>query len=311
MNDWKPTATIETLKRRAYVLDQIRSFFKKRDVLEVETPLLCSATITDLHLKSFYIEESGYLQTSPEFAMKRLLAFGSGDIYQLCKAFRNEEKGRYHNPEFTILEWYRLGFDHFQLMEEVESFFIEILRCPKAGRLSYEEVFQKYLNINPHVVELKTLQKLIKERCKNSFVGENFEDKDICLQSLFSEIIEPNIGRKAPTFIYHYPESQAILSRLHQENHYHVAERFELYYKGFELANGFHELSDAKEQSDRFDRDLKKRKKKELDVVKKDEHLIAALKSGLPNCSGVAVGIDRLIMLTLNQKHIKDVISFV
>lgn len=300
MKTWQPTATIENLKKRAEIIAKIRNFFAKRNILEVETPLLSHATVTDVHLHSIKTTGNLYLQTSPEYAMKRLLAAGSGSIYQICKAFRDDESGRLHNLEFTILEWYRVGFSHHDLMDEMEELLQCVLNYPKAVRFTYQEVFEKFLQINPHDINLESLQSCARE----NKIDLQIDDKDTLLQLLMSEKIEPNL--KGVVFIYDYPKTQAALAKIRGE----VAERFEVYVDGIELANGFHELQDAKEQRERFLNDLAKRKKLNYSAVPLDEHFLAALEHGLPACSGVALGVDRLIMLVLGVAYIDKVISF-
>ena len=308
--------TWQTAQQRAGILQKIRHFFTIRNVVAVETPLLTKNTITDVYLEAFqshYLAAEKplplYLQTSPEFAMKRLLTEGYGDIYQLCKAFRHEEAGRYHNPEFTILEWYRLGFDHHQLMDEVDDLLQEILGCVAAERISYQQLFIDYVDVDPLSTNCAELIKVLTTHNKLSdwLVKEN--DKDVLLQVILAEIIEPQIGQEAPCFIYHFPSSQASLAKISPQDH-RVAERFECYFKGIELANGFHELTDAKLQRQRFFQDNQKRKEKGLAAKPLDENFLSALEKGLPDCAGVAVGIDRLIMLACDKKHISEVITF-
>ncbi len=319
MTSWQPTASSENLRLRAQILTKIRAFFAARGVLEVETPLLCHATVTDLHLQSFstaynpggnIAEETLYLQTSPEYAMKRLLAAGSGPIYQICKSFRNDgESGRCHNPEFTMLEWYRPGFSHHDLMTETDDLLQEILHTSKAERLSYAEAFQRYADIDPHNA---TAEHLKKQTIKLGISElENFEsdDRDSWLQLLMAHFIEPKIGQEQPTFIYDFPITQAALARIRQDNP-PVAERFEIYFKGMELANGFHELTDAKEQEQRFIKDLAKREKIAFPKVPIDYLFLAALQHGLPSCAGIALGIDRLMMLAMQAHTLDEVISF-
>jgi len=315
---WHPTATIETLKQRANIIAKIRAFFATRGVLEVDTPLLSHASVTDLHLHSFETKyllsdagqtETLYLQTSPEYAMKRLLAAGSGAIYQICKSFRNNgETGRFHNPEFTMLEWYRPGFDHHKLMDEMNELLKQILECNDAERLTYHEIFQRYFNINPHTASIEELKNLaIKSGISIDHLS--LSQRDDWLMLLMSHVIEPQLGLKQPTFIYDFPATQAALAKIRQDNP-PVAERFEVYIQGIELANGFHELSDSNEQRQRFINDLQKRCENNYSAVPVDENLLAALQHGLPDCAGVALGIDRLIMLALKQDNIKEIISF-
>jgi len=309
---WLPSASIDVLKKRADILSTIRQFFSERKVMEVDTPSLSQSTVTDPYLDSFTTQyslatQALYLQTSPEFHMKRLLAAGSGAIYQICKAFRHEEFARYHNPEFTILEWYRPGFDHFALMQEVDALVTMILNCPSAEKISYQTVFKQHLQIDPLTIDLQALKELSEMHDLGAWLQK--EDKDTLLQVLFSEIIEPQIGLQRPCFIYHFPASQASLAQLHSQDR-RVAERFELYYQGIELVNGFHELSDPIEQQRRFEQDNLKRSQLGYQQNKIDPHLLQALSAGLPDCSGVALGIDRLLMLALNCKHIDEVIAF-
>lgn len=316
-NTWQPTSTLPMIRCRAKLLANIRKFFAERQVLEVETPLLGLATVTDPHLHSFqtqyYLDNSQhqqtlYLQTSPEFAMKRLLAAGSGPIYQISKAFRNQgESGRYHNPEFSLLEWYRPDYDHHQLMDEVEALLKRLLACGPAQRFSYAEIFQRYLNCNPHQLTLSELKRL------SLGLGLGTENLDLntiadYLNFLMSHIIEPQLPKEL-VFIYDYPVTLAALAKVRVETT-PVAERFEVYLNGIELANGFHELNNANEQRLRFQNDLCSRAKLAYPQIPIDEHLLAALMHGLPNCAGVALGIDRLLMIMANMDAISDVISF-
>lgn len=319
MLPWQPTASIENLRLRAETLTKIRAFFAARVVLEVETPLLCPATVTDVHLQSFVTTyqpggnlptETLYLQTSPEFAMKRLLAAGSGAIFQICKAFRNDgESGRIHNPEFTMLEWYRPGFSHHDLMNEVDELLQTILNTQPAERLSYAEVFKQHADLDPHQSSVTELKRTVHNLAGPELAAYNFEDRDTWLHLLMTHVIEPKIGHKKPTFIYDFPISQAALARIRHEDP-PVAERFEVYFDGVELANGFHELTDAKEQQQRFENDLLKREKLDYPSVPIDCAFLAALQHGLPQCAGVALGIDRLIMLAAKTHSLDDVISF-
>lgn len=320
--DWLPNASIQQLQKRAKIIQSIRHFFIERGLLEVETPTLSQSGVTDIHLfcfKTFFIgpELSStkptaaglplYLQTSPEFHMKRLLAAGSGSIFQICKAFRNEESGRFHNPEFTLLEWYRVGFDHFLLMDEMEQLLQLVLKCKKARRCTYQEVFLEILNVDPLTADIKELKKAGRQ-LKLGAVLDNETDKDTILQLLFCVAIEPVIAVDKPCFVYNFPASQAALARISEDDP-RVAERFELYYKGIELANGFHELSDAQEQLKRFQEDNRLRKLRGIEEMPIDQHFVNSLEN-LPDCAGVALGIDRLIMLATEQKHIDNVLSF-
>lgn len=314
---WAPSASINTLKQRAAILRTIREFFYTRNVMEVETPSLSSASVTDVHLASFNTQFVGpghagglplYLQTSPEFAMKRLLAAGSGPIFQLCKAFRNEEAGRHHNPEFTMLEWYRPGFDEFALMDEMDELMQLILNVEPAERLTYQQAFEQVLALDPLTATLRQLQTLASDH-GFADIAKNETNKDTLLQLLFCMKVEPTIGQTKPCFVYHFPASQAALSQICEHDN-RVAGRFELYYKNMELANGFNELTNAKEQAKRFDEDNAYRAANGLNHVPMDTRLIAALEHGLPQCAGVAMGIDRLVMLATAKDTIKEVIAF-
>ncbi|WP_196588291.1 elongation factor P--(R)-beta-lysine ligase [Aliivibrio fischeri] len=315
--NWMPSASIEQLQQRADILAVIRSFFFKRKVMEVDTPAMSHATVTDVHLHTFQTDFIGpgyadgthlYFMTSPEFHMKRLLAAGSGCIYQINKAFRNEEAGRYHNPEFTMLEWYRLGFDHHDLMDEMNELLTLVLKCDNAERMTYQEAFIQVLGVCPLEASLDELR-AVAAPLGLSDIADIEEDRDTLLQLLFSMGVEVKIGQDVPTFVYDFPASQAALAKINPSDP-RVAERFELYFKGIELANGFHELDNAKEQLMRFEEDNAKRKSMGLTEQPIDYHLIAALEAGLPNCSGVALGIDRLIMLAMGEKHIDQVTAF-
>ena len=315
--DWQPSTSMVILQQRAKIIRQIRQFFYARDVLEVDTPALSLASVTDLNLRAFSTqfndpssphETTLYLQTSPEFAMKRLLCAGSGAIFQLSKAFRNEEAGRWHNPEFTMLEWYRPDFDHFMLMDEMDALVGPILSTGQAQRLTYQQAFLQVLNFDPIDIELVELQSLSGELGYPE-LAEKEQDKDVLLNLLFSQHVEPAISQDQPCFVYDFPASQAALAKLNPANP-KVAERFELYYRGVELANGFHELSDPQEQRERFLQDNHKRQLQGLPAMALDERFLAALASGLPACSGVALGVDRLIMLALGCKRIEQVLAF-
>lgn len=308
---WKPTATIENLQHRATLYQKIRQFFAERHILEVETPLLCKHTVTDPHIESFAVPVSStssyFLQTSPEYAMKRLLAAGSGPIYQITKSFRVGESGHRHNPEFTMLEWYRPGFNHHDLMDEINLFLQFTIQTPPAEKISYQALFIKYLKIDPLEVSLDDLKKLIAE--KNIQIDSNNLDHDTCLQVLLSHFIEPLLGVQKPLFLYDFPPSQAALSKIRHDKNL-VAERFELYINGSEIANGFHELTDPNEQTKRFLKNQIARKENNQTIPDIDDYFIDALKAGLPNCAGVAIGIDRLLMQYVKTNTIQQVIGF-
>ncbi len=312
---WQPTASVKNLLTRAKLLAEIRRFFTDRGLLEVETPVLSEFGVTDVHLATFSTEfispfgeqsKTLWLSTSPEYHMKRLLAAGSGPIFQIGKVFRNEEAGNRHNPEFTMLEWYRPHFDMYRLINEVDDLLQQILECPPAESMSYQFSFQQYVGLDPLSADLSELAEKAK---KHQLIGAENENRDTLLQFLFSTVVEPQIGQEAPVVVYHFPASQAALAQISSED-LRVAERFEFYYKGLELANGFHELSDAREQLRRFQQDNLQREKMGLPVRAIDTRLLAALQAGIPNCSGVALGVDRLLMIAMGTESIKDVISF-
>ncbi len=318
---WQPSAPLEHLRLRARIMAGIRAFFAARGVLEVETPILSAAATTDPNLESFSTVYRGpgaaepkryYLHTSPEFPMKRLLAAGSGPIYQICKVFRQGELGGRHNPEFTMLEWYRPGLDHLQLMDEVEALLGEVLgdRLGPAERLSHANAFRRYAGVDPNRSSLEELSRAAELHGVDAEFGGT-PDRELWLDLLMSHVVEPNLGRGRATFIYNYPASQAALARLGVDGEgTAVAERFEVYVDGVELANGFHELGDAREQRHRFERDVAVRALRRAPKVPMDERLLSALAHGLPDSAGVALGIDRLVMLAAGAAHIQQVVAF-
>lgn len=313
--DWKPSATIHNLLKRAKIIGEIRQFFTERGILEVETPTMSEFSVTDVHLSTFQTQFLSpfetqtkilYLITSPEYHKKRLLANGSGAIFQLCRVFRNEEAGKRHNPEFTMLEWYRPHFDMYRLINEVDDLLQQILDCEPAESFSYQFVFQTYVGLDP--LSASQAQLVAKAQEHGLQCDEN-EQRDTLLQFLFSEVVEAHIGKERPTAVYHFPASQAALAQISTEDH-RVAERFEFYYKGLELANGFHELSDAKEQIQRFEQDNQQREAMGLPPQQLDIRFIEALQAGIPNCSGVALGVDRLLMIAMGAERIDEVMAF-
>ncbi len=315
IDDWQPTASLANIRLRAKILGQIRQFFADRSVLEVETPVLCNATVTDLHLHSLSTEAEIpglggrtrlHLQTSPEFAMKRLLAAGAGPIYQLCKAFRDQEAGRLHNPEFTMLEWYRPGWDHHRLMDEVGDLLALVLGTAPATRRSYGELFLTELGIDAHRDDADTLRRQALDHGLEDVAGL---DREGWLSLLMTHSLEASLGSKAPTFLFDYPADQAALARIRHDDP-PVAERFEVYVRGVELANGYHELTDGDEQWRRFEQDLQNRRGRGLPEPLVDHRLVAALEHGMPACAGVALGVDRLIMLAAGESRLADVIAF-
>jgi elongation factor P--(R)-beta-lysine ligase len=314
--DWRPTAAPARLAARARLLARARGFFAERQVLEVDTPLIVNAAVSDVHLHAAQVRLGGaqaaahFLHTSPEYAMKRLLAAGSGDIYQICHVARGFEAGRLHNPEFTLIEWYRLGFSLSALMDEVESL-VRALLAEGAGarrseRVSYRELFRSCIGLDPFSA---SAPQLAHAAAAAGFSGSAASTPDECLELLMGAKIGPMLGRGALTFVYGYPASQAALARLDPQDA-RAAQRFELYAEGIELANGFHELTDAAEQRARFAHDQAERARRGLPVHPLDERLLAALAQGLPDCAGVALGFDRTLMLATGAEHIDEVLPF-
>jgi len=314
-DNWRPTASFDALRLRAEILAKIRGFFSDREVLEVETPLLASAPVTDLHLHALSCGYRGpgadegrtlWLQTSPEFAMKRLLADGSGPIFQVCKAVRDGEAGRRHNPEFTILEWYRPGWDHHRLMDEVDELLSAVLETGPGERLTYGEAFTRYAGVDPHDEPIEGLRSRV-EALGVPSAGEL--GRDDLLDLILTHLIEAKLGHCQPTFIHDYPASQAALARV-RPGKPPCAERFEVFIEGLELANGYHELTDPETQRQRFEVDLDARRSAGLPEVPIDENLLAAMDHGLPECAGVALGVDRLVMLAAGTREIAEVVAF-
>lgn len=315
--DWQPVATLQALRLRARKLAQARAFFAARNVLEVETPALARYAATDPQIESLAVHEPlgsrcGYLQPSPEYAMKRLLAAGSGDIYQICRVYRAAERSRLHNPEFTLIEWYRLGFDLQQMMQETAQLAALLLDGPDSPRAfqytSYSEVFIRYLGLDPLQASLAQLQSAAAGQGlqASSIAGCNRDD---LLDLLMATAIGPQLGRKALTCVHHYPASQAALAQLDAADA-RTALRFELYAEGIELANGYVELGDAALQQQRFAADSLERLRRGLTAHTGDPRLLSALQAGLPACAGVALGLDRALMLALDAQHIDDVLTF-
>ena len=313
MVNWQPGASLATLRQRAKILSTVRKFFADRDILEIETPLLSSATATDVHLTSLttklsnLIESKTYfLQTSPEFAMKRLLANDVGPIFQICKAFRGDSPTSLHNPEFSILEWYRPGFAMEKLMDEVADLIDATIGVNKITRLSYLEVFKGKLGVNPHDCSLEELAELANSRIEINSCDLNFSEY---LDLVMTTLIEPELPEYC--FIFDYPKSQAALSVVESDADGNViAKRFELYCRGMEIANGYLELTDPVEQRRRLETDNVNRSVKGLPQLPIDENLIAALDAGMPNTSGVALGLDRLLMVIDEINDIDKALAF-
>jgi lysyl-tRNA synthetase class 2 len=317
--NWQPTTDIKTLKRRAQLLADVRRFFAARDVLEVDTPILSQAAPTATYLDSFnslYQPPGGqtqtyYLQTSPEFAMKRLLAAGSGDIYQIAKVFRNGELGRLHNPEFTMLEWYRPALDYAGLMQEVDELLQQVAAMPAATKMPYHEAFQQYLELDIEQAD----EAILRQTALSSIPGlpDDWQtDRDGWLEMLLSELIEPELAKlNQPVIIYDFPASQAQLAKVYQnQDGIRVAARFEVYAGGLELANGYDECLDAAELKARFEDDNRQRQQRDKPVMPIDKRLLAAIENGLPPCTGVALGLERLMMLVSDKTALNEVLSF-
>lgn len=310
---WQPSAELETLRARAQLLGRIRNFFALRGFLEVETPLLCRAGITDPAIEPLTVEQGAsllrprYLQTSPEYAMKRLLASYRQPIYQLAKAFRDGEAGARHNPEFTLLEWYRPGADHHELMAEVAELVRHCLGERELHSYSYRQLFRELLSVDPFTATASELQAVAKGRLDTGYMTG---DKDLWLDLLMSHVVEPQLANKGMCFVYDYPASQAALAQVSEVDGISVGHRFELYVDGLELANGYRELVDPVEQRLRFERDNRQRRERELAQRPLDESLLAAMEHGLPQCSGVALGVDRLLMLMTGCEDIREVLAF-
>jgi lysyl-tRNA synthetase class 2 len=315
--DWRPHADLAALQARARLLAELRAFFAERGVLEVETPVLSAAANPDPAIEPLHLDADltgtgkrrWYLQTSPEFPMKRLLAAGSGPIYQVCKVFRADERGRRHHPEFTMLEWYRPGFSLGELMDEVAQLMRRLLGRPKLPmeRMGYRDLFRQRLGVDPWTTSAGQLRAVAAAR---GLTGVDALDlaRDAWLDLLLSHCLEPELGQARLTFVHDYPPGQAALARVEGEPA--VARRFELYVQGMELANGFDELLDAGEQQGRFARDLERRAARGQQPLPADQRLLAALDAGLPSCAGVALGLDRLLMCALGAEHIDDILAF-
>ncbi|NOZ21743.1 MAG: EF-P lysine aminoacylase GenX [Planctomycetes bacterium] len=325
-----PTASLENLHLRADLLKAVRRFFDKRGYLEVETPLISAEATVDPNLIPFVTEwippgraaergERRYLQTSPEFAMKRLLAAGATAIFQITRAFRNGEQGRLHNPEFTIVEWYRVGDTYHEQMDEAEELVRTVFAVCSAdfspfqeraealtangpfARTSYQEAFQRHAGFNPLKIDPTELPQMASSHDIIAPPGLSVDDRDGWLNFLLAERVEPELGQDRPEFLYDYPASQAALARIRPGDP-PVAERFELYIRGIEICNGYHELTDADE--------LRRRIREEWENVPMPTRLVEAMEAGLPACSGVALGFDRLVMVAAGASSLDEVIAF-
>ncbi len=311
---WRPNASLATLQLRAGLLASTRAFFAERGVLEVETPVLSTAATTDPHLASLATRLASrpgvdlYLHTSPELAMKRLLAAGCGDIYQICRVFRDGELGRYHQPEFTLVEWYRVGYSDGALRAEVLALCSRLLganRVEPAETLTYGEAFQRYAQLDPFQAKDETLRAALAASGHTdpgpALTGAELRDL------VFTAAVAPRLGHGHGTWIIDFPADQAALAALNSAG---LARRFELFIDGLELANGFGELTDADEQRRRFTAELAQREARGLACPPMDEAFLGALRAGLPECAGIAVGFDRLVMLAAAATHIEAVLAF-
>jgi lysyl-tRNA synthetase class 2 len=314
--EWRPTSSLRGLRRRAQLLARTRRFFAARGVLEVDTPLLIRRAVTDVHLHSAEVQLPGthtplYLQTSPEYAMKRLLAAGSGDIYQIAHAVRGQEHSRWHNAEFTLVEWYRLGWSLHALMEEVAQLATTLLGEAAPTRtefVSYDEAFLRVLGCSALTASVDELRERARAGGLDVALASDCT-RDELLDWLMATRIGPHLGTDSLCLLHRYPASQAALARLDPQDA-RVALRFELYCRGVELANGFEELGDAAEQRARFEADQHERQRRGLPVPEIDTALLAALQAGLPPCAGVALGFDRVLMLALGARSIEEVLPF-
>jgi elongation factor P--(R)-beta-lysine ligase len=336
---WRPTATRAMLEQRAILLARARRFFADGGVLEVDTPMLVNAPVTDVHIHSARVDLGAsatrpfFLHTSPEYAMKRLLAAGSGDIYQVCHVVRGFERGRLHNAEFTLIEWYRLGFTLGDLMSEVDALVRALLGPVASGhgseRITYREAFVRELGLDPFTASVGELRQAARKlgfddagaggsadtadsvgaAASGGATATAAPHRDELLDFLMGAVVGPRLGANALTFVHGYPATQAALARLDPQDP-RAALRFELYCEGVELANGFHELSSPAEQRARFNQDIAERRRIGLPAFPPDELLLAALEAGLPECSGVALGFDRTLMLATGAKNIDAVLPF-
>ena len=299
------------LRQRAHLLRNVREFFHNKSYLEVETPVLSRFANPDPHIDSFEVSsfnQTYYLHTSPEFPMKRLLAAGAGSIYQICKVFRQGERGRLHNPEFTMLEWYRIGFDYHQLMDEIDELLHTVCNLSSSKKLTYSSIFKEVTGFDMHQSTVSNLRQFVFDNGV-SLQGELGDDLDAWRDVVMTHFIEPGLGQDGPVFVYDYPVSQAALAQV-RPGEEPAALRFELYFKGIELANGYQELTDREEQRRRFEAQQQQRQSLDKASPPYDQYLLQALNEKIPLVSGVALGFDRLLMLLSDHRYLKDVLSF-
>lgn len=312
--DWRPTATIEALQLRARLLARVRQYFADTGALEVETPVMVQTAVTDVHLESLEVRRAdgsraGFLHTSPEYAMKRLLCAGAPDIYQVAHVFREGERGRRHNPEFTMVEWYRLGIDQHALMDDVEHLLRTLLEPHRhvaaTRRVTYAEAFDTALGLDPLACSNAQVRDTLLARGE-SVPDSLADERDGLLDLAMSTLVVAAFPDDRITFLHDFPASQAALARVRGP----VASRFEAFWGGLELANGFHELGDAEEQAMRFTADRRERSRRSQPDRTPDEMFLAALRTGLPPCAGVALGFDRVAMIAAGAGSIDDVLAF-
>lgn len=319
-DDFTPTASLETLKLRADLLRRLRAFFDGRGFLEVETPLLSADTVIDRHLDplpvTLFVDPADptvgrtmWLQTSPEFAMKRLLAAGATAIYQLTRSFRGGESGSLHNPEFTIVEWYRVGDAMDKGMLLLAKLAEETLEAGPAERLTYRDAFLAHTGVDPHTATCEQLADAARKHQLSPPAGLVSDDRDGWLDLLLVELVEPHLGQKAPTILYDYPANQAALACVRDDDP-PVAERFELYVRGIELANGYHELVDPEILRQRNRATNRQRADEGKYTLPEESRLLTAMEHGLPSCTGVALGFDRLVMLAAGVADISQAMAF-
>lgn len=307
------TDRIFRLKMRSEMLRKARSFFYDRQIVEVDCPLITSGASVDLHIDlipTHHFSEMRYLHSSPEYGMKRLLAEGIGDIYQMSHVFRQEELGARHNPEFMLAEWYRLGFSLEKMILESVEFCRLFLGEIPCKIYSYREVFLLYAGIDPFVASDADVAKCILTMGLPAYENLEQEGRDAMLNLILALAIEPHLGKGKIAVLMHYPASQAALAQVRHVDGVAVAERFEIYFEGVELANGYRELTDRAEQEARLIASNRERVAAGKSPLPIDYHFLNALERGIPDCSGVAVGVDRLMMLCLGQVHIREVIPF-
>ncbi len=304
------------LRLRAELLRKLRRFFDERGFLEVETPILSADVVVDRHLDPFAVavgegpaQRTMWLQTSPEFAMKRLLAAGGEAIYQVTHVFRSDEQGRLHNPEFTMAEWYRVGDDLHAGMQLLGELADELLGLGPAEPISYQQAFERHAGIDPHTADAGALSAILKRHDRSAPESLSLDDRDSWLELVLMELVEPELGKSRPQILYDYPASQAALARV-RPGPPAVAERFELYIRGIELANGYHELLDPAVLRERNRVNNQARRADGKQALPEESRLLAAMEAGLPPSSGVALGFDRLVMLAANADHIADVLPF-